>query len=127
MPWQTSTVLYPDAELLMTEKTRALFPGVFVSNAVPNPRRDQMLIWNRDGGSSANLRDRARMRCRVWARRPQDATDLARQLVARLPGLVNGDPIVHLEHLSGPYDLPDESGQAQRYLLFEIHTRGVPL
>jgi hypothetical protein len=40
--------------------------------------------------------------------------------------MVDGAPILRVEHLSGPYEVPDDSGQPCRYLLFQIDTRGVP-
>ena len=65
------------------------------------------------------------MRCRVWATTDQAAIDLARELVAGLPTVADGAPILRVVHESGPYDVPDSSEQPQKYLLFTVHTRGV--
>lgn len=128
MPWQPAAIRYPDAEQLLCDRTRTLvgprWPGLFVSRAIPNPRREQMVIWNRDGGNTDGATDHPRMRCRVWAKTDKDANDLARDVVALMPLL--GQPVTRVEHLSGPYEVPDDSGQAQRYLLFQIDTEGAP-
>jgi hypothetical protein len=65
------------------------------------------------------------MRCRVWAPTDAEANDLAALVVALVPLMVDGAPILRVSHESGPYHVPDESGTPQRYLMFEIHTRGV--
>lgn len=129
MPWQPSAVLYPDAETVIPARLRALLAArsvtdVYVGRDIPNPRRPRMVVWNRDGGGSDGLRDQPRMRCRVWAPTDAEANDLAALVVALVPHMVDGAPILRATHESGPYDVPDDSDQPQRYLMFEIHTRG---
>lgn len=132
MTWQPAAILYPDAEQVACDAIRPLLvsagqTGVYVGNKIPNPRRDRMVIWNCDGGNASDMRDRPRMRCRVWATDDKAANDLARLIVALMPLMVDGAPILRVEHLSGPYDVPDESRQVQKFLLFEMHMRGEPL
>lgn len=139
MTWQPASVLYPDIELELTGRFRAALAAsdapyasdVFVSNRVPNPRRNRMVILRRDGGTQVGLRDRPRVAIRVWAAdgEEQDADDLARLVMALAPSFADGDPIlaVPTEGRSGPYSVPDESGQPLRYMNVEFHTRGVPL
>lgn len=126
MPWQPAPVLYPDAELVVINHLRdALPPWVqYVGRNVPATRRNVMVTVDRDGGSVLNLRDRARLRIRCWDLTDQRAGDLARTVVALFPTFVDGDPIVHVEHISGPFEVVEESPHKVRYLGFEIHTRG---
>lgn len=125
MTWQPAPLLYPDVELLLCDRVRAVLaePGLYVGNAIPKQRKPRMVIFNRDGGPTANLRDRPRVRCRIWAASNKAANDLARALVASLPSLADGAPIVDLSIESGPYEVPDESGQPQRYLLLSMQVR----
>lgn len=131
MPWQPAAILYPDAELLVTGALRALLVaqgevGVHVGRKIPSPRETRMVIVNRDGGNADGF-DHPRLRVRVWDATQQAANDLARLVVALMPRLVNTTAVTHVEHLSGPYEVPDESGAQQRYLLFQLTTRGVDL
>lgn len=127
MPWQPRPIAYPDAELVMSQQTRAAFsdPAIFIGNKVPATRRPKMIIWNRDGGAADGLFDRPTMRCRVWGSTDQEATDLARDVAAFVTGMADGAPVTGAVHESGPYDVPDASGQPQKYLLFTITMRGV--
>lgn len=129
MPWQPLPILFPDAELVVCAGLRALLddPTVFVGNAIPNPRRERMVIANRDGGSNDGVTDRPRLRLRCWAGSRQGANDLARTVVALMPALVGTAGVVRVDHQSGPYEVPDESGEHQRLAVFEIRTEGVPL
>lgn len=126
--WQPAPILYPDAELLVTGALRSLLAaegeiGVHVGRKIPSPRQSRMVIVNRDGGNADGL-DHPRLRVRVWDTTEQAANDLARLVVALMPRLVNTTAVTRVEHLSGPYEVPDESGAQQRYLLFQLTTRG---
>jgi len=131
MPWQPVSVRFPDAELLMCDRTRPLLvdfgyeddTAVVVGRSVPDVRPARLVVWNRDGGPTTSLRDRPRMRCRVFAPTDAAATTLANDVIALVPLLVDGAPVVFANCLSGPVEIPDATGP-QRYLLFEIHTRG---
>lgn len=135
MTWQPAPILFADAELWATTYLRAALAardedyavGAFVSNEVPNPRRDRMVIVRRDGGNATNFRDRPRLSVRVWAMTEQDATDLARLVAALLWAAPDGDPVLKVEQQSGPTPIADTSGQPLRYQLFDIHTRGEAL
>lgn len=133
MPWQPSSLMFPDIEMLVADRLRPLVrtalsltdADLFVGNSVPNPRFRHMVVATRDGGNVVDVTDRPRVRVRVWGKRATEASDLARLVVALMPTLVDGDPVVLVRHLSGPIEVPDV--QEQRYLLFEIHTQGVQL
>lgn len=127
MPWQPAAIVYPDAELTVINGIKALLTshgesGITYGRKIPPTRTTRMVIVTRDGGQSAALRDKARVRVLVW-----DATDtkvdaLARKVVALMPLLADGSPVVHVDHLSGPYEIADVA--PERYLLFEVHLRG---
>lgn len=130
MPWQPAPILHPDAEMVCCDGIRALLvaageTGVFVGNRIPSKRRGRMVIFNRDGGSEQGVFDNPRMRCRVWDDTDQKANDLARLVASLMPLLANGNPILSVARESGPYDVPDESQRFQKYLLFNLRTRGV--
>lgn len=133
--WQPTAILFPDVELWATTYLRAALNerdedyvwNVYVSNAVPSSRRDRMVIVRRDGGLSDGLRDNARLSVRVWAKKEQEATDLARLVQALLWAAPDGNPILSVVQQSGPTPIPDESKSALRYLVFEVATRGTAL
>lgn len=129
MPWQPAAILYPDAELLVTTALRPLIAAtaanVYVGRSIPVVRKPRMVVVNRDGGPSDGATDRPRVRIRVWDTDAQKANDLARLVVALMPQLVNTTAVTRVEHLSGPYAVPDESNVEQRYLLFQLATEGV--
>lgn len=134
MTWQASPRIYPDIEAWATAYLRAAitsgwaatFPGLYVSNSVPSPRRDFMVIVRRDGGTEDGLLDRPRVSARVWGDTEQSATDLARIVKALFNAAADGDPVVYVPKRSstGPYPVADESGQPMRYLSVELHVRG---
>lgn len=137
MTWQPAPIRFPDIELVLTGKYRTALTGrpeayasnVFVSNTVPNPRKERMVIVRRDGGTQAETVDRPRVNLRVWAKTEQDANDLARLVMALAPSFADGDPIVAVPTLgrSGPFSVADESGQPLRSMTVEFHARGVAL
>ena len=132
---QPANVVFPDVELWAATYLRAAlgarpesFADAYVSNAVPNPRRDRMVIVRRDGGPRVSAAtEAARMGVRVFAKSEQDATDLARLVRALLWIAPDGDPVCAVRDLSGPSAVADESGQPLRYFTLEIVVRGVPL
>ena len=140
MPWQQKAVLYPDIELVLTGKIRTALAGraeayaqdVYVSNSVPSPRKPRMVIVRRDGGLQEDLRDKPRVTFRVWAATEQDADDLARLVMALVPTFADGSPILAAPSVgrTGPSPVPDQvgqTGQPQRLMSVEFHTRGVVL
>lgn len=132
MPWQPAPIVYPDAELVCTTGLRALLAArgitdVHVGNRIPEQRRARMVIFNRDGGAARGIFDNPRMRCRVWDVTDANANALAGLVVALMQLLIDGAPVVAASKESGPYDVPDESQSAQKYLLFNLRTRGESL
>lgn len=128
MPFQPAPILFPDVELVVTTalRTELVAAGetdVFVGRAIPSTRRDRMVIVNRDGGNDDGVTDFPRLRVRVWDSTPQAATDLARTVAALMHNLVGTTSVTYVRKQSGPYDVPDESRQQQRYLLFDLRTR----
>ena len=79
----------------------------------------------RDGGTSDGLRDRARLRVLTWEATAQKVADLARLVVAVAPLMVGQGGVLRVEHLSGPYEIPDAA--PCRYLLFQVDLRGEAL
>jgi hypothetical protein len=132
--WQPAAIVYPDIELALTARYRAALDaltaphaeGVHVSNRVPSPRRDRMVIVRRDGGTQAEMRDQPRVSIRVWAKTETDANNLAALVMALAASFVDGSPIVAcpIAGRSGPYPVPDESEQPLRMMTVEFHTRG---
>lgn len=135
MTLQPVGILFPDVELwsstylrdMLATRLEPYAANVFVSNKIPSPRRDRMVLVRRDGGNSTGLRDQARLSVQVWAKTEQDATDLARLVAALLWAAPDGDPVLMVRQQSGPTPVADTSGQPLRYLVFDVHTRGEPL
>lgn len=129
MPWQPLPVLFPDVELVVTEGLRTLLAArsaddVHVDRKIPADRHPRMVVVNRDGGEDDGVTDRPRVRIRVWDQDETKVSELARLVVALMQLLVGSTPIVRLEKLSGPFEVPDTSRGHQRYLLFQLHTQG---
>lgn len=131
MTWQPAAVLTVDAEAWATDYLRAALAGrdedyaydVYVSNTVPKPRRDRMVIVRRDGGTLRDVFDQPRLAIRTWAENDADATDLA-ALVGALLRIAPGDgTCTAVRQMSGVTTVPDESKQALRYQLFEVDLR----
>lgn len=127
MTWQPASALYPDAELLTASLLRPLLVAegesdVWVGRKLPSHRPTRAVQVIRDGGTSANLRDRAQLRILVWDSTDQKVGDLARLVVALIPRLAGVSGVLRTEHLSGPYEIPDAA--PKRYLLFQIDFRG---
>ena len=132
MTWQPASIAHVDAELVCSRRIKDLLitageADVFVANRIPNPRKPRMVIFNRDGGSADGLFDNPRMRCRVWDTTDQRANDLAALVAALMQRLVDGAPVLSVVKESGPYDVPDQSEQRQKYMLFALRTRGEAL
>lgn len=126
-------VIFPDVELWATGylrtalagRTEAYATGVYLSNTVPSPRRDRMVIVRRDGGPRLDVtREAARLAVRVWAKTEQDATDLARLVAALLWAAPTGEPVVRVTQPTGSTPVADDSGQPLRFMSFEITVRG---
>lgn len=95
---------------------------------VPNPRPDRLVVVRRDGGNVTGLFDQPRVSFDVWAKTEQDATDLARLVIAlALRAPLAGAGVTNVTHLSGPNAVADESGQPRRLSLIEATHRAVLL
>ncbi|MCA0217922.1 MAG: hypothetical protein LCH43_11280 [Actinobacteria bacterium] len=130
MTWQPATILFPDAELVMCDRTRDLRASLsvdgldvteaYVGRTVP-ATITVAIVWNRIGGVDPD----AFMQARIYAPTDQQATDLARALSAALPSVVDGNPIRRIEQTAFA-DLGIEK-QPMRQLLFDITFRGAQL
>lgn len=102
--------------------------GVYFDRRVPSTRRDRMVIVRRDGGSVSGVFDNPRISLDVWAKTDQDATDLARLVIAlALKAPLAGAGVTYVSHLSGPNSVPEESGQPRRLSLIEAKHRAAIL
>lgn len=101
--------------------------GVHFDRAVPTERRDRMVIVRRDGGNVSDLFDRPRVAFDVWAKTEQDATNLARLIVALAFEAPGTEGCLRVRHLSGPNSIADPSGQPRRLSLIEATHRAAIL
>lgn len=133
---QPPTVIFPDVELWATAYLRAALAArveeytedVFVSNAVPSPRRPRMVVVRRDGGPRLDkTREAARLSCRVWAESEQDVADLASMVRALMWAAPDGNPVCRVNDLAGPSAVADESGTPLRFMSFELIVRAANL
>jgi hypothetical protein len=129
-------VVFPDVELWATGYLREALTGrpeaycqdVYVSNTVPSPRSDRMVVVRRDGGPrTSHVRETARLTVRTWATSEQDANDLARMVGALLWAAPNGDPVLRVTQPTGPTPVADDSRQPLRLQSFEVEVRGEDL
>lgn len=101
--------------------------GVHFDRAVPNPRRDRMVIVRRDGGNVSGLFDSPRVALDVWATSEQDATDLASLVIALALDAPGIDSCVRVQHLSGPNAVAEPSGKPRRLALIEATHRATTI
>jgi hypothetical protein len=101
--------------------------GVHFDRRVPNARKDRMVIVRRDGGNVSGAFDRPRIALDVWAKSEQDATNLANLMVALAFDAPGTNGCVRVQHLSGPNDVADPSGQPRRLSLIEATHRSAVL
>jgi hypothetical protein len=123
--WQPAQILYPDAELVLCDKTRELLADqddVYIGRTIPKTWA-KAITWNRIGGTEDAPFDTAMMECRIWAPTDQQCMDLARLLQARLPGIYDGAPVIRAVVVGGPTDLGIEDSP-MRQLLYNITIRG---
>lgn len=97
--------------------------GVYFDRRVPSTRRDRMVIVRRDGGNVTGVFDRPRVALDVWAKTEQDASNLAALIIALAFDAPGTNGCVRVEHLSGPNDVADPSGQPRRLSLIEATHR----
>ena len=135
MSWRPPALIFPDIELVLTQRIRAALAtrsethaqDVHVGTSVPSTRKDRMVVIRRDGGPATATRDQPRVGINVWATTEKQAADLASLVAAILRSLPDGQPVLAVPFVSGASSVPDESGQPRRYLTAEVHTRGVAL
>lgn len=137
----TGGILWPDLEAWGVEYlTRALaacqaiYPvatGVLVRNRVPTeregdtwPASGRLVVVRDDGGPwQGDVRAVGRIGVQVWATTGEDATDLARLVVALL-GAAEGDGPVRRAQPSRAYTVTDDEGRPKRYATAELLLRG---
>lgn len=108
-------------------RTEPYAQGVYFDRRVPTTRKDRMVIVRRDGGTVSGVFDRPRIALDVWAKTDKDATDLARLVVALAFDAPGTEGCTRVEHLSGPNDVADPSGQPRRLALIEATHRAAVL
>lgn len=100
--------------------------GVHFDRRVPKSRHDRMVIVRRDGGNVSGVFDRPRVAIDVWAKTDKDATDLASLIIALALDAPGTNGCVRVQHMSGPNDVADPSGQPRRLSLIEaVHRAAV--
>lgn len=131
----TELILMPDTELVVCTWLRAALDArsepytnsVYVSNEVPETRRDRMVIVSRIGGNRRDVvRDTPQVRFWVWAMSKKDANDLTNMVRGLLPQMANGKPVLFVEETSGPVPVVDRAvPQEQRLMTYSIYLRGI--
>lgn len=133
MTWQPAAILHADVEAWAVTYLQAALDArdedyaqdVYVSNAVPNPRRDRMVTVRRDGGVPESVIDVPRVNVGVWAGTDEDVIDLTRLVAALLLGAADGDPVVRASMVGGQVAIPD--AQPRMSMTYEFRTRGSAL
>jgi len=120
--WQPPSIIYPDAELVLTGSTRQLIPGITVDTIMPRDNQPA-ITWNRIGGNIEAPFDMPLMQCRVQAPTLAECNQLVSRLLAVLPSITDGDPVTVISITGGPTDLGEESAPMKQ-LLFDITLRG---
>ncbi|WP_159083903.1 hypothetical protein [Nocardioides terrigena] len=104
-------------------RTEPYAQGVKFDRVVPATRPDRFVVVRRDGGNVSGVFDRPRVALDVWAKTEQDATNLARLVIALALEAPGADGCTRVVHLSGPNSVADPSGQPRRLALIEATHR----
>lgn len=134
MTLQPAALMPPDAELWGTTFVRDFLAGrgetyaqgVWVDNHKPSTNRPRTVAVRRDGGPVIGVFDFPRLTFRVWADSADDASDLARLLVAGIKGSPGDGLVVAVVNIYGPSPIP-EGGQSQYMVNAELKMRCVVL
>jgi hypothetical protein len=137
-----SRVLDVDLELFLTGFIRSelfklgtpLAQGVFVSNKFPERARPKTVVVRDDSGQSTSIiTTQPAVGVTVLAgddpSQGGEATNLARlvkMIVNDSARAEPGNPIARVINSTGPYKVPDESGQPRRYMTFTLSVVGTP-
>lgn len=120
----SALVVFPDvvdiAVQHLTDQLAIHEQTATVGSVVPNPRPDELVVVRRTGGTRLNLvADEPNITVECWARRAEDAHDLAQLCRAILHAMrassVAGVPIYRVTDVGGPVDLPDPTSNKPRY------------
>lgn len=131
-------VIHDDIELWACNRLRELIAvraesytdNVYVSNTVPDPRRERMVIVRRDGGGRLDaVREAPRLGINVWmkddgAASKQTAINLARMVAALLWASPDGDPVSRVTVTGGPYAVEEASTHHVFYITAELISKG---
>ena len=123
MTWQPAAILYPDVELMLTQRVRSALadPTVTVGRKVPD-QVTRAVIVNRVGGTQSPPFDTATVMVRCYAPTDVAATGLVARVVQILGGLPDGQ-ITRVQVTGGPTDLGLE-GSPMRQVMADVTTRG---
>lgn len=129
MTMQPAGIIPPDVELWATGYLRTFLAGrlepyaagVRVDNKKVGNTARQVAV-RRDGGPVRGVFDYPRISVRVWAEKEQEASDLARLIVAALKVAPGNGPVVAVPAVFGPSPIPD-SAQSQRLINAELQMR----
>jgi len=119
--FQPVEVIYPDVELQVCRGIGALGLDIdFVGRQMPRDGFATAVVVNRVGGRDPT----PVVQIRCFAATPQAATDLARNLAARLPRISRmGLGVVRFRQNEGPTDLGDDPIPL-RQLMYDVTVRG---
>lgn len=123
-------VIPPDAELwwagylraFLTARPESYAAGVWVGKNKPTDNKPRIVAVRRDGGAVEGVVDNPRLAFRVWATKDQEASDLARLLVAAIKAAQGQGLVIGIVNVFGPSPIPDSS-QPQYLVNAEVRHR----
>lgn len=117
-------VIFSDLTAWVIRKLRAL-DGVTVTAEFPETITGPTLAVISDGGPRSRMIEDLRMRVLTFDHTREAAHDLARQADALLEAAPDGDPVVQVTRMAGPYEVGEPGAlNWQVYQAFEIRARG---
>lgn len=117
-------VIFSDLTAWVIRKLRAL-DGVTVTAEFPETITGPTLAVISDGGPRSRMIEDLRMRVLAFDHTREAAHDLARQADALLEAAPDGDPVVQVTRMAGPYEVGEPGAlNWQVYQAFEIRARG---
>lgn len=112
----------------LAARAESFTEDVTVSNRVPDVIPARLVTVRDDGGSrSATVTKSSALGVNVWASSEEDASDLARMVVALLENAGGDAPVVGHSGTSGPVRVPEESGTPHWFASVDLVHRGASL
>lgn len=129
------SILWPDVKAWavtylstsLAVRSEPFAEDVQVRTNVGSTMPDRLVTVRDDGGPRSSVTRTPSIGVNVWAVTDEDASDLARLVMALLEAAAGDGPVVAVTDTFGPYEVVEESGKPHYYLSADLVVTGEPL